>query len=649
MTARTEHAPYSPASPWTAEALEVLDVDQLALIVFDASLPGAESWDTGSGSPYSSTAWDFFRFARELGFNAVQFGPQGAVSRSNPSPYDGTAFSRNPMAIALEQLASPARDGGWELLSAEDVQAVLRERPAGVEQRVAHTFAYDSIAALLAKATAHPNIARDDERKQRYAAFVEQHGWWLRADAIYAALCERNSGRDSTHWATGSDGADDARLWNELGAPTSSADGLFGHTLPNARQVRLEYLHAELAKEIAAYSWTQFIVHEQHRAFQRKCSQLGLSLYGDMQVGYGRQDCWHFNALFLKGYAMGAPPSRTNPEGQAWGYPVLDPDLYTRPDAQGDGMGPALQLLAARARKQFSEYSRVRVDHPHGLVCPWVYQQDTGDDLRAVQNGARLFSSPDLPDHPQLARYSIVGETYIDANVPRYHERRVRSLTPAQVRLFARGMNVLAEQARARGGVDHLVCEVLSTLPFELRAVLDEYGLGRFRVTQKSNLRDPHDVYRSENAQPQDWMLLGNHDTPPVWHVVKRWQQNGELRDRADYLASRLSCDDEHRRALARRFREDMSELVHGALADLFASRSRNVLISFTDLFGWEQTFNQPGVVSSDNWSLRIPRDFAHQYHSQSRVGHALSLQRALRLALERVAPGSALLRASNV
>ena len=27
---------------------------------------------------------------------------------------------------------------------------------------------------------------------------------------------------------------------------------------------------------------------------------------------------------------MGAPPSRTNPAGQAWGFPVLDPELSAR-------------------------------------------------------------------------------------------------------------------------------------------------------------------------------------------------------------------------------------------------------------------------------------------------------------------------------
>src|SRR5690606_6232704 len=104
-------------------------------------------------------------------------------------------------------------------------------------------------------------------------------------------------------------------------------------------------------------------------------AQLGLSFFGDFQVGYSRRDRWHFESLFLDGYQMGAPPSRTNPEGQPWGYPVLDPAQLRNADG---GLGAALRLIDARARKYFAAYQRIRVDHPHGLVCPWVYVADSG-------------------------------------------------------------------------------------------------------------------------------------------------------------------------------------------------------------------------------------------------------------------------------
>jgi hypothetical protein len=45
------------------------------------------------------------------------------------------------------------------------------------------------------------------------------------------------------------------------------------------------------------------------------------------------------------------------------------------------------------------------------LICPWVYATETGDDARAVREGARLFESPDLAE---LAAYALVGSAQLD-------------------------------------------------------------------------------------------------------------------------------------------------------------------------------------------------------------------------------------------
>lgn len=63
-----------------------------------------------------------------------------------------------------------------------------------------------------------------------------------------------------------------------------------------------------------------------------------------------------------------------------------------------------------------------------------------------------------------------------------------------------------------------IACEVLSTLPYPIERVLERHGLGRFRVVQKAKLDTPADVYRIENARPEDWIMLGTHDTPTIWN-----------------------------------------------------------------------------------------------------------------------------------
>ncbi|WP_304503324.1 hypothetical protein [Corallococcus soli] len=151
-----------------------------------------------------------------------------------------------------------------------------------------------------------------------------------------------------------------------------------------------------------------------------------------------------------------------------------------------------------------SEYDGLRIDHPHGLVCPWVYRAGQADPLRAVQGGARLFSSPDLPDHPELARYAIVAPEQLDRARARHADGWVKSLTPEQVGRYARLFDTVVRAARERGRArEDVLCEVLSTLPFELSQVMARDGLGRFRVTQKADLDNPADVYRSENASPR--------------------------------------------------------------------------------------------------------------------------------------------------
>ena len=50
--------------------------------------------------------------------------------------------------------------------------------------------------------------------------------------------------------------------------------------------------------------------------------------------------------------------------------------------------GEAKALLSSRAAKALDEYDGLRIDHPHGLVCPWVYRADDPDPYRAVRAGA---------------------------------------------------------------------------------------------------------------------------------------------------------------------------------------------------------------------------------------------------------------------
>ncbi|HEY3807002.1 MAG TPA: 4-alpha-glucanotransferase [Kofleriaceae bacterium] len=519
--------------------LAQLNIRRLLLAIHDVSFPSDRDEDLGRGSPATRGAARLFRYARKLGFTGIQLGPQGQTSRENPSPYDGTIFSRHTGNIGLDAFA--------RFVPPSVLARAVVDAYGGPAQ---HARAFDATQMLIE--AAFPN--RD---RAALAAFLDANAAWLERDAAAA------------------------------GTP------------------------------VEVYAFGQLLAHHEHVRVRELAARDHLALYGDLHVGYARSDAAAYADAFLRDYVIGAPPSRTNPEGQPWGYPVLDPAQYG---------GRARELLVARVDKMFAEYDSMRIDHPHGLVCPWVYRAGDPDPVRAVQHGARLFDSPDLPDHAALAQYAIARPEQLDRSLPRYADGWVRELDDEQVSRYGVLVDaILASALRSGRDPRDLSFEVLSTMPYPLGAVLERHGFGRWRVLQKANLADPADVYRSENARPADWVMLGNHDTAPIFAVIAGW--TAAQRERwARHLAQRL-----HLRETARLAGDGF--LATAMLAELFASRAENVSIFFADLFGETERFNVPGVVDAANWSLRLPADFERLHAERLAEGRALDLPLAAQLA----------------
>lgn len=603
-----------------AHMLEQLGVRRLLLEIHDASFPADPDEDLGRGSPATKAGARLMAYARQLGFTGVQLGPQGQTARDNPSPYDATIFSRNLATIGVEAYRS--------LVDDETITGALVAKAA-----VDHVHAFDASHALVA--AAHAAIFTDEQRAE-IAAFQQQHARWLAADALYTTLATTHGGAPHRDWPSF-----EREVWAEHSpldryaasklvsvvaaldemvtpaAATSAAtlraklvaqlDALkLGEPETSARAATLAEQHAVA---IERYAFGQLLAHREHARVRAIAAELGLALYGDLAVGYADADVWAYATAFLRGYRMGAPPSRTNPAGQPWGYPVLDPD-------QAHGRSGA--LVAARADKAFAEYDGLRIEHPHGLICPWVYKTDTGDDGRAVREGARLFESPDLPDHPELVKLARVLAEQIDRSQSRYADGWVKDLEDFQITAYARTIEMIVTAAHdhERSAAD-LSCAVRSTMPRPLGAVLAKYDLGRWRVAQEANLDDASNVHRMENARPNDWVMLGNHDTAPIFALVKSWSP-AQREAWARHLVARLALPEPARLEHAGFFANAM-------LAEVLASRAENVSISFADLFGYEQPAN---------WSLRLPPDFDRLHRERLERGAALDLHLACELAL---------------
>ncbi len=573
------------------DALTLLDKRRLVLAIHDPSFPSDPDEDIGQGASTTRGAQRFLEFAAGLGFTGIQLGPQGATTPGNPSPYDGTVLSRSPLTISPRALVD---DG---LVDAQVLQRLVDARPAGTDHFADPTYAHHAMTTLLD--AAHARIGGDPA----VAAFRAANPW-LEHDALYDALNRLHGAGSFREWPS--------ELDRRLFAPRPGEQ--------SAAQRRIDEVRGIAAADTARYATAQWLAEQHHARLRAACAQSSLKLYGDLQIGLSVLDLWTQQALVLPGYQMGAPPSRTNPEGQPWGYAVIDPMQYV------DG-GPALRFVAQRMDRMLSSYDGVRIDHPHGHCDPWVYDAFAPDALRAVQAGARLSSSPDLPDHPALAGYAIARPEQIDRTKRRYDDRWVRALDDDQVTRYAVVLDVIVESARKNGrAIEDLLCEVLSTLPYPLERAMQRHGLGRFRVTQKASLVDTADVYRAENARPPDWIMIGNHDTKPVWTLVDEWASSGVLSARRDLLAKNLRVDPT---TLA-----SPAHVAQAMLAEIFASPAQNAMIFFADLLGETGIYNRPGVVSDENWRLRAPPDYAERYDARRAQGRALNLGRALATAL---------------
>jgi 4-alpha-glucanotransferase len=603
------------------EALEALDVRNLTLSIHDASFPSDADEDVGRGSPCSRGAGRFLEFVRRLGFTGLQLGPDGQTPPDDPSPYRGAAFPRSVLSIAMAPLAE---DPDWHaLLPVAALEEAVARRSPGAREHAAHADAARALdrglrtafrALAAGRGPALASLAGEQRRFERANAH------WLGRYELFEALVETYASADVRRWDGPTNGGLDAQLWRVDGGPAMA---------------RASAIRAAHADTIAFFRFTQFVADRQRRTFRATAADRGLRLFGDLPIGLAPADEWCHPELFLERYRMGAPPSRTTPAGQPWDYPVFDPRRYCEPDAVGSRPGPVLQFLEARLDRLFSEVDGVRIDHPHGLVCPWVYDARPGD--AAVRAGARLFESPALPDHPDLAAFAIVRPHQLttDPATPRYAEEWVVDLEPAQVEAYGVLLDAIIRTARRHGhGAEDVACEVLSTLPTPLARVLAAHGLGRFRVTQKAVLSDARDVYRSEHARPEDWVMVGTHDTRPIWAVAEEWGRRGDVRARAEYLAWRLAPSPSDREALARSFAADVGLLVHAQFADLFASAAHNVMVFFCDVFGMQESYNVPGTVGPENWSLRVPPSYADVHAERLRRDRALNLPLALAMAV---------------
>lgn len=569
------------------KALKVLDKKNLALIIHSGSFPSAAGENTGFGTVNSNGGKEVIDFASGI-FNCIQLGPAGKTKGCDSSPYTGTIFSGNPLFVDLKQLTAKEWDN---ILSENTYNEIVSGNPKKDENKTAYSYIYAKQNEALLEAWNNFKTKNDKKLMKEFESFKRENDLWLDKDSLYEALTIEHGNDYWPLW----DSEMDKNLFN----PKSIEEGLeYGK--------RIDEISKKYADEIDFYKFVQFILDKQNQATLEYAKKKDIKMIADRQVAFSDRDTWAYQSLFLEGWMLGCPPDYFSKDGQAWGFPAMNPEKLYKADSSLDEGGILMKNLF---KKMFKENpGGVRIDHIVGLIDPWVYK--AGKKPKIEQGAGRLFSSP---EHPELCKFAIARMEDLDTTLEADKEKRVKSLSKEQIQKYGRLIEKIVIAAAKEEGLDKdaIVCEDLGTLTNPVAAVMEEYGLQGMKLTQFVVPEKPEHPYRCKNIIEKTWAMVGTHDNEPI----KMWADS-MVNTHAGYLHVKNLVEDlsfpdwENKDELINTLTKDAEFLAQTKLVEIFASKAENIQIFFTDYFNIYDVYNRPGTSGDENWSLRLPDKF---------------------------------------
>lgn len=568
------------------KALTALGKKNFVFIMHNGSFPAAAGENTGFGTINSDGGKEFINYAAGL-FDAIQMGPAGKTKKSDSSPYTGTIFSNNPLFIDLKQLTTSK----WhKILSEATFNEIVENNPNKGKNRT--SYSYITIKQSQAMMEAYKNFVKlnDKQLNKEFNKYKLENDSWLDKDSLYEAFSLENG---SDYWPIWKN-KQDKNIFN----PKSNEEKI-------EFAKRIDEISKKYAQEIDEYKFEQFILYKQNLETRKLAESKNIKMIADRQVAFSDRDCWAYQSLFLEGWCLGCPPDYFSKDGQAWGFPVVNPEKLFNSDGS---LGDAGILMKNLYQKMFHENpGGVRIDHIVGLIDPWVYKK--GKKPMPEQGAGRLYSSP---EHEELKKYAIAKLEDLDTTLTSDKEKRVKTLTEEQIKLYGRFIEKIVIAAAKEEGLtkDSIVCEDLGTLTNPVAAVMKDYDLLGMKLTQFTVPTEEDDPYRCKNITPRSWAMIGTHDNQPVtvWANSLIHTHEGYLH--VKNLVDDLFSEEQDKDSIIVKMTNDADFLKETKLVELFACKAENIQIFFTDFFNMNETYNVPGTSGDKNWSLRLPDNY---------------------------------------
>lgn len=568
------------------KALQALGKKNFVFIMHNGSFPSVEGENTGFGTINSNGGKNFLNYASGL-FDAIQMGPAGKTKTSDSSPYTGTIFSNNPLFIDLKSLTTKK----WHnILSDTTFEDIVENNPNKNTNRTSYSYITKKQAEALSEAYENFLKLNDKELNKEFEQYKKENDSWLSKDSLYEALSIEHGTDFWPKWKS----AMDKNLFN----PKTEEE-------KTAYKKRIDEVSVQYAKEIDKYKFIQFVLNKQNMETKKFADSKGIKMIADRQVAFSDRDTWAYQSLFLEGWSLGCPPDYFSKDGQAWGFPVINPEKLYNEDGS---LGEAGILMKNLFKKMFKENpGGVRIDHIVGLIDPWVYK--AGKKPMPEQGAGRLYSSP---EHPELNKYAIAKLEDLDSTLSSDKEKRVKTLSKDQIKLYGRLIEKIVIAAAKEEGLtkDSIVCEDLGTLTNPVAAVMKEYELLGMRLTQFTVPTEDDDPYRCKNITEKCWAMVGTHDNQPITIWAKNMIHTHEGYLHVKNLVEDLFKEEQDKDALIVKMTNDAEFLKETKLVELFACKAENIQMFFTDFFNMDKTYNTPGTSGDKNWSLRLPNNF---------------------------------------
>lgn len=298
------------------------------ILLHPTSLPGP--YGIGDLGP---TAFAFVDLLKKAGQTFWQILPLGPTGHGN-SPYSlYSAFAGNTLLISSETISE---DG---LIT----QGTLKACPSFPSERVDFEKVIEWKTAMLAEAFAAFRSSGSTSLRDEYDAFCSENFWWLDDYAIFRAV--KTSHNDTP--------------WNAWAEPLRRRD-----------KTAIATIGSQLAREIQAEKFAQFLFFRQWAALKKYANDKGVSIIGDIPifVAHDSADVWCNQELFKLNpdgspkVVAGVPPDYFSETGQLWGNPIYDWDAMRVLDF---GWWTARIAFALRMT------DAVRLDHFIGFVRNW--------------------------------------------------------------------------------------------------------------------------------------------------------------------------------------------------------------------------------------------------------------------------------------